>query len=142
MDFEFDSRVDTVSLAEAGLDLELRDARGEKMVSQGGTVALTLLGVDSAKYRDTLDGVTRSRVEAIQKAKQAGTEVQEDKNAFTVDVLTAITLGWKNVNDKAGNAVPFNPENVAAFYQYPVIREQVDAFVSTRANFLKASSPA
>jgi hypothetical protein len=38
--------------------------------------------------------------------------------------------------------VEFSAANVRALYAYPVVREQVDRFVSTRANFLKASSPA
>lgn len=142
MDFEFDQRVDTVSLAEAGQRLELRDATGNVMVSKGGAVAVTLLGVDSTKYRDTMDSVTRARVEALQKAAQTGTPIVQDKAAFAIEVLAAVTTGWENVNDSQGNPIAFTPENVSALYAYPAIREQVDAFVSSRANFLKASSPA
>lgn len=142
MDFQFDQRVDTVSLAEAGQRLELRDAIGNVMVSTGGAVAVTLLGVDSTKYRDTMDRVTRARVEALQKAAQTGAQIPQDKNAFAIEVLSAVTTGWENVNDSQGNPIAFTPENVSALYAYPAIREQVDAFVSSRANFLKASSPA
>jgi hypothetical protein len=63
-------------------------------------------------------------------------EIERD----TLNLLVSCTLGWKNVLDTDGNDIPFNAENVRKLYtSYPIVREQVDSFVSSRVNFLKAS---
>lgn len=142
MDFQFDSRLDSVTLSEAGVKIELKDALGAAMKTDAGAVAITVLGPDSAKYRTVLENVARDRNARLEIAKAAGTPLVEQPNENEIAVLTGITIGWENVNTAAGDPIVFTPENVSALYAYPVIREQVDRFISNRANFLKASSQA
>jgi hypothetical protein len=142
MKFDFEASIDTVPLSEQGVRLELRNARGDVMASKGKPVAVIVLGPDSAKYRATIDEITRARLAEAQKAKETGVELKEEPNRFTIEVIAALTKSWENVHDQKGDSVPFTPENVKALYAYPVIRDQVDAFISKRANFLKASSTA
>ena len=59
-----------------------------------------------------------------------------------VDLLATCTMGWNGVLEKGKKQpVPFSQEACRQLYKsFPVIRDQVDAFIANRANFILASS--
>lgn len=141
MKFDLDS-LDTKSLSDTGVDMVIHQfGTTEPLVARnGGTVSLKLLGPDSDKYR------TFTRVQ-VQKRLQKNSEIRlfvpnlEEAEADSLDMLAACTVGWANVLDREGVEIPFSSESARILYvNYPVVREQADLFVVTRANFLKAPS--
>jgi hypothetical protein len=66
----------------------------------------------------------------------------EEIEAETTDLLVALTAGW-NFRRGNGEPIPFSSDNARRLYDNPGarhIRDQVDEFVSNRANFLQPSS--
>lgn len=143
---QFDlAQIDTKTLAEAGVDMPVRSLDGKPLLARNGQqVAICLLGADSTKYRALTRAQVRKRMDQLAGGKQALTEADMDETDRDVtDILVACTVGWTNVLDTEGAAIFFSEENVRKLYAaYPVVREQVEAFISNRANFIPASSPA
>lgn len=142
---QFDlAQIDTKTLAEAGVDMPVKDLAGKALVARNGEpVAITLLGSDSAKYRSLTRVQVRKRMEQMAGGKSAVlTEADMDETDRDVlDVIVACTVGWKNVLDTSGQAIPFTEENLRKLYAaYPVVREQAETFISSRANFIPPSS--
>ena len=142
MEFAFDD-IETKTLSDAGVDMPVKRLDGSPLrAANGGHVSLRMLGPDSAAYRRALRKQVRRRVlrqDAGSVSDADFDEMEED----TLDMLAACTAGWKNVLDKSGAEIPFSQDNARILYTiYPVIREQVDAFVASRANFLRGSANA
>jgi hypothetical protein len=65
----------------------------------------------------------------------------EEAMRRNIEFSAACTSTWENVLTPQGEAIPFSVENACKLYdRYPVIREQVEAFIANRANFTRASS--
>lgn len=133
--------VDTKTLSEKGVDMVvcLLDGVTPLLAKNGKPVTLKLLGPDSKKFR----ALTRTQVRKRLDRKEAlsSEAMMEEADADTLEVLCSCTVGWENMFETDGKPVAFSHENVKAVYSaYPVIRDQVDIFVSQRANFLPASS--
>ena len=142
---QFDlAQVDTKTLAETGVDMPVKSLDGKPLVARNGEqVAITVLGSDSNKYRSLTRTQVRKRLDQMAGGKQITEAEMDETEQDVLDVLVACTVGWKNVLDTEGNAIPFTSDNVRKLYgAYPVIREQVDTFISNRANFIPASSQA
>lgn len=142
---QFDlAQVDTKTLAETGVDMPVKSLDGKPLVARNGEqVAITVLGSDSTKYRSLTRVQVRKRLDAMAGGKTITETDMDETEQDVLDVLTACTVGWKNVLDTEGNPIPYTTDNVRKLYAaYPVIREQVDAFISNRANFIPASSQA
>lgn len=142
---QFDlAQIDTKTLADSGVDMPVKSLDGTPLRARNGEiVAITLLGSDSNKYRALTRAQVRKRMEQMAAGKPpVMTEADLDEtDRDVVDVLAACTVGWKNVLDTSGAPIPFNDENVRKLYAaYPVIKEQVDAFISNRTNFIQPSS--
>lgn len=141
---QFDlAQIDTKTLAEAGVDMPVRLLDGKPLIARNGErVYITLLGSDSQKYRALTRSQVRKRMEQLAGGKQTLTDADMDETDREVlDVLVACTVGWKGVLDTDGQAIEFQDENVRKLYlAYPVVRDQVESFISNRANFTPASS--
>jgi hypothetical protein len=144
---QFDlAQIDTKTLAETGVEMPVKSLDGKPLIARNGDpVVISVLGSDSTKYRTLTRAQLRKRMEAMAAGKQGAlTEAEMDETERDViDVLVACTVGWKGVLTTEGEPIPFTEDNVRKLYSaYPVIREQVDEFISKRANFISASSRA
>lgn len=142
MDFDLDS-IDTLSASEKGVEMPVKDLAGTQMTDKGGKpVSITLKGPDSETYRKLTRAQVRKRIDRAAKGdKTEDDALAAEAEADAIDIMAACTVGWAGINDKAGKPIPCTAENARQLYQrYPIIREQVDLFVSNRLNFLPVSS--
>ena len=140
---QFDlAAIDTKTLSDSGVDMVIKGFESSEplLAKNGKAIAITLLGPDSAAYREFTRAQVRRRLTRMNDIAKANDIDLEEIERDTLNLLVSCTLGWKNVLDTDGNDIPFNAENVRKLYtSYPIVREQVDSFVSSRVNFLKAS---
>lgn len=123
---------------DAGHVLELRGPDDAQLFNDDGTpMTLTLLGADS-------DVAVKARNANQNRRLQQGTRMKltaEGLEADGASYLAKLTTGW---NITLGGAKPdFSYEAAVKLYANPklaFVREQADAFIADRANFLKASS--
>lgn len=104
----------------------------------GNEAFISLYSVDAEPARQHRLEASRRRLNT------RGTVSPEELEADSVALLAALTAGWHLVAlDGSPIDVPFSAEAARELYAEPSlawIREQVDAFASSRANFGKASS--
>ena len=95
-------------------------------------IRIKLAGIDSKTYREAARKQINKRLKkGLRKISIEDTEQEE------IELLAACTLDWENV-EYEGNVLECNPENVKFVYkEFPWIREQVDAFIADRGNYLK-----
>lgn len=114
-------------------------ATGLPLVMDGeNPVRITLVGMDSERYRSSVRARTNKRLKAAADTvrSQVSAEMLESE---ALDLLAACTMGWTGIYVK-GEAFAFSAENARQLYsRLPWLREQVDGFIADRANFLKAS---
>lgn len=139
------AEVDTKTRADAGVIYTVKKMDGEPLLSRNEKpVTLTLHGPDSDRYREKQNDFIRRRLERA--AASNGERPPIDLAAAEVEIietLAACTSGWAEVLDTKGEPIPFSHDTVAALYRnYPVIREQVEAFITDRAHFINAPSKA
>lgn len=92
-----------------------------------------LANPDSEAYKAVDRRVSNKRLNAIRKAKNGLTV--EALNAFDLDLIIGVTLGWENVAIN-NETLDCNAENARMLYtKFPFIREQVQEFTLDRANF-------
>jgi hypothetical protein len=131
--------VDTKSLSDCGVQMVVRKLNSpDALIARNGMpVTITLLGPDSAAYRDFSREQVRKRIARAQDQKDLSTVDFQQVEADGLELLINCTVEWENVLDTSGLPIECNPDNVRALYVgYPVVREQVDSFVVSRANFL------
>lgn len=145
MEFALDG-IDTKTLSEAGVDVVIKKLNSNEPLkaANGEVVSVKVLGPDSGKYRSLSRAQIRKRL-----AKRAAGQIEvteadmDETDRDAMEILAGCTVGWKGVLDKAGKPIPCTIENALKLYEnYPVVREQVDLFISERSNFLQASSKA
>lgn len=142
MDFDLDS-LDTKTPSENGVDMPLRDLKGEQMTDKHGKpVSLRLKGPDSDTYRRMTRLQIRKRFDRGSKGEKLDDEAEAESNENdAIEIMAACTVSWSGINDKAGAPIPCDVKNAVELYKrYPTIRDQVDLFVSARANFSPVSS--
>ena len=134
--FDFAS-LDIAAAADKGAELQVRDPiSGQPLEANGQPVIIQLAGEDSDAYRRAERGAINRRLEG----RQRGKVTAEDLEAETISSLAAVTLGWSNVR-LDGQELLFNQANARALYRrFRWLREQVNEFVATRANFLPRPS--
>ena len=118
------SSLDTSAAAEAGAELELlHPATGE-----GLNMFVTLLGTDSASWRQAISRNLNRR--------GSGKRTPEKAMEENIETYAACTVGFRGVI-LDGQEIPFSHDNARMLYRrFPWMREQVDAFIGDRANFL------
>ncbi len=91
---------------------------------------LFIIGADSKPFRRRQSEMFK----VAQDVKNVGFERAEEEGAKTI---AAAIVGWENVI-WGGKQLEFTPENVVMFLlKYRPAAEQVDAFMTDRANFFK-----
>lgn len=135
--------IDTKKLSEAGVALQIKRLDGTPLVNAAGeSVTITLLGPDSAKYRAlTRESIKKRLDRRVQGASDVTMDDLDQIERETIEILVVCTVGWTGVRTPEGETIACTQDNARRLYEnYPVVREQVDAFVGNRANFLQASS--
>lgn len=133
--------VDTVTLANSGVDMPLKTLTGVPIKNKlGKPVVIRLVGTDSEVYRTLMrsrmiEGVNNRDATALTEEMVVKTQEQ------ALDTVVACTLGWSGVLDRDGTEVKFSADAARVLYkQYPAIRDQADQFIADRRNFLPKSA--
>lgn len=130
------SQLNTVAGADAGADLVLRNPATDEPLAteEGASISITLAGYDSKAARKMRHAMANRRMQ-----RTGGKMTAESLEADGIELLCALTLGWQNIVVD-GEPLEFSADNAAKLYKrFPWIREQVDAFVGDRANFMRSA---
>lgn len=123
-------------LADEGAVMEVRHPETEELI-EGMT--LTLLGKDSAVYRQLRRKRQNAALARVSKGKKALDTDAEKMEAEGLEDLVALTRGWTGFT-LDGVPLEFNAENVRkVFSGWEWLREQAEEFVSSRANFFRGT---
>jgi hypothetical protein len=128
--------LDTVAAANEGAAMVLmHPGSGEPLRDGNGeAVAVTLAGMDSEVYRKAQRAAINRRLAAGKRGKIT----IEDYEHEQIELLACCTLAWHGVVLN-GEALECTQINVRRLYQtLPWVREQADAFVAERANFIRS----
>lgn len=124
--------LDTRKMADKGSVLQLRHPTTFEPI-EGMTI--TLLGLDSSTYRNKQKALTQDKLDQGRRFKNSVDISEMD----TLSLLAACTIEWTGF-EEGQQALECNEKNVIRVYKdWPWIREQVDAFIGDRANFLQGS---
>jgi hypothetical protein len=133
------STLDTAKAAEQGSTLEVKHPTTGRVLADGDgrAVTLTLAGADSQRARKAERFALNRR---LRQGSRRGVGVTADElDDDALDLLSACTLAWSGFAVD-GAELECNPENARRLYrQFPWLREQAQAFVDDRSNFLRAS---
>lgn len=134
------SQYDTAK--DEGAVMQLRHPGTDQPLLDGeAPITITLISRDSNQFQSLQRKVTNRRLQRAGKAgklKVSIEEIEED----SIDLLVAATKGWQGIEFK-GSVLPYSPENARVLYEaLPWVKEQVDAFINDRSNFLGNSSKA
>ena len=139
------SKLNTAKGSEQGYELQLTNpATGADL-----GVYITVLGRDSLEFKKLQGEHSRKRIAKMHKAGIArGVDVAEIEKE-TIEVLSACTKSWRTIETVDGKPVSnpililgkerleFSRDAAARVYtEYSWIKEQIDAAVADRANFL------
>lgn len=141
MDF---ANLDTVEGSNKGFELRLFNPTTLKDLD----IWITVLGRDSDEYRNLSNAHQQKRISKMSRAGsvRATFSTPEEFDREAVELLAAVTKSWRQVEDgKERDTLTVKKEelvcgkeNAARLYkEYPWVKEQVDAAVLDRANFLK-----
>lgn len=135
--------------AEAGAAVELRHPVSREPLG----VRVFVVGTDSETYRSQIRRQQNRRMEQARRSRGALNISAEELENDALDLLVACTKGWESDIEEHGEkktvaAIPFGsegllpctPENVRRIYSHPGfawLREQVDAEIGDRSNFLQ-----
>ncbi len=135
-DFDLEN-FDLAAMADGGAELVLKNPHdGGPLLVAGAPVTISLIGADSEERRKA----ERALLDRNLKKRQGGTFSADDIDDAAIEILTACTKGWTNMR-MGGETLAFAPKNAKMVYgRFRWIREQVEAFVNERQNFMKASS--
>lgn len=119
-----------------GERMHLKDPiSGAKLFDEksGEPVEILLVSRDSREYREATRRVTEKRLGLGRRPSF------EELEGEAIDVLVCCTKGWDNITLR-GEALPCTEGNARMLYtNFPFVKEQVDAFVGSRANFIQPS---
>ena len=98
-------------------------------------VEIDLLGVDSHKYTQAAHDQQSKRLKRAGRRGRidvTGEEIEADQ----ISLLVSCTTGWRNLVVD-GETIPFNQMNARKLYaRFTWMREQAQAFINDRSNFL------
>ncbi|HEY8359362.1 MAG TPA: hypothetical protein VIL30_18075 [Ramlibacter sp.] len=133
--------LDTKDASNQGAVMELENpATGEKLLTESGEpITITLLGIDSDKLKKRQNELTNEVLKKGFRPKMTTAEKQETDRLTT---LALATVSWSNI-EMGGKKLDCTTDNARSLYKaLPWLKEQADAFIADRANFLKAPSTA
>lgn len=130
------SAVETMSFADEGSTIQLRDKFGKPWLhADGHPQTITVYGQDGT----TFERAKMAKINARMKTRRTKITAEELKEE-SIDILVLATKSWDIVDDD-GVPIPFTKENVRQLYvQFPRVKEQVDQWMAEEANFGPASS--
>lgn len=100
-------------------------------------VSITVIGIDSDNYKATADVLQNKRLAKLKNNKGFKITVSE-MESDTIELLSSCITGWKNIAIVPGEALQFNTVNAKKLLlSVKWIKEQLQAFVEERSNFLK-----
>jgi hypothetical protein len=136
MDF---AALDTKKGAEAGFEVQLAHPHTAAPLP----LWIMVLGKDASLYQSTARTQNNKRIERLARANRVTLTAQELADD-TLDLLVTVTVAWRSENGATLDGEPFpkfSPAAVKAFYlRFPWVREQVDAAIHDRGNFLPGSA--
>ena len=115
---------------EEGAEVQINDP----ITGEPTDLYIKVLGVDSMAFQKSQRLLKNKAVEAYSKDQKIdeGQEIESE-----IDELVALTIGWRGLESK-GKEKKFTPEACKTLYTNgPGVRNQVDRFISNRANFTK-----
>jgi hypothetical protein len=117
----------TADAHEEGAEMQITNpATGEKVEAY-----IKVKGIDSKAFRQA----SRKKQRAMLTAMSLGEDCDEDK--LDVDALAELTIGWRGIMD-GDKEYTFTKARAKDLYtQSPGIRDQIDRYISKRANFTK-----
>ena len=123
--------------ADQGCTIELRHpASGQPL-----GIFIDILGADSTEYVERAQLMQRARMAKMQQSRRF-MPTPEELDAEALELVVTATRGWRNVQEN-GEPLPFSAEAARRLYsRHRWVREQVDAEVNDRANFLPKSANA
>lgn len=129
------SKFETRKGADTGAIVELLLPDGSKAIQDDGNpVSITVAGSDSAVFKRT----AQTQADRWRKAGVRRAVTMDSVEQDVAELLAACTLSWSGIED-GGKPLECNADNAKRIYlDFPDIREQVNAFIGQRANFLKA----
>ncbi len=146
MDFALEA-IDTQQGADAGRWLTITNLTGKPLLNAlEEPIKLLVHGTDSDRYRLAFRKMNRIQSElaaddAEKDRKADDAEIVRRGRDASIMLISACISGWSGILDSKKKALTFADEGaVQLVREYPHVRDQVDAFVSNRANFTKASS--
>lgn len=129
------NQINVTAGAETGAFMELEHpVSGDVLMDEKGKpMGIELIGTDSAEYRNKQREIQSRRMTKLMKGK--GSPILSD--AETCELLASATRGWSGIVEN-GKDIKFSKQAaVELFTKHVWIREQVDAFIADRGNFLK-----
>jgi glutamine amidotransferase-like uncharacterized protein len=121
--------LDVVSRADVGAKCVIKNP----VTGEDTTAYLMLAGSDSAIYKQSQHRIANGRLNR----KSRDRITIEDIEAEQITILVDCTLGWGGMVLK-GTEMPFDRKSVRSVYEkFPTIREQAEAFISDRGNYLR-----
>lgn len=132
------SELDTVTASNEGAVMVVMHPTKEAPLlhEDGRPFTITLYGKDSDKYRDAFRDQNDRNIIGQQRTKNPlKTAVMERGN---IELLVAATKEWDVVLEGTEPAPSNAAAYRAAYTKFPWLLDQVDRFVGTTGNFLKA----
>jgi len=112
------SELDTCTIHGEGSELQIKDQLGNDT-----DVYVTVVGVDSKLWRETLKG----------NARKSGDDKLSDN-----EILAKVCLSFRGLESE-GKEIPFSYEAILNLLEIaPYIADQIDRFIGNRANFTKS----
>lgn len=128
------SSIDTVKGSNDGFNVQIYHPGTNEDLG----ITIKVLGKDSDKFITVSRGQNKKRMAKMTKGGFRTTAIPvEEIEQDSLMLLAACTVGWVGVVVD-GKDLDFNEDNAVMVYErFPWIREQVDAAMGDRANFIK-----
>lgn len=129
------SELDTAKASNDGFDVSLYHPGTNADLG----IKIRVLGKDSDEFRKVSNAQNKRRMDRMSRGGfRNPTPSPEELEQNGIELLAACTVGWSGVV-LDGKSLAFSKDNAKALYsRFPWIKEQVDAAIGDRANFIKA----
>ena len=132
--------LDTIKGSNAGFEVSIYNPATNEDLG----LFITVLGKDFDEFQKVSRAQQKRRMDKLTKGGFRGANIPlESIEQDAIDLLASLTKGWKQ-EDKApitldGEELACTKENAVAVYErFPWIKEQIDAAIGDRANFIKS----
>lgn len=120
---------------EEGVVVPLTDRGGEpQFAADGSPVSITIVGMESARYRRAHDAQTR-RMMRTRRTKLEPEDIRQNR----VALAAAAIIAWHGI-ERDGQPVPCTPENVDLLLRPSWMLAQVESAIEAHADFFAKGS--